>query len=99
MIQAYKVGKSTPEKVCKPRYRLEDNMSFGYKIEKHIATLSETDKGYSKELNLISYRDRLPTLDIRRWRRTDEGEQMLKGISITNDEARALRDALNKLDL
>ena len=74
-------------------------MSFGYKIEEHIATLSETDKGYSKELNLISYKDRLPTLDIRRWKRTVDGEQMFKGISLTDDEARVLRDALNKLDL
>ena len=74
-------------------------MNFEYAITEHIATLSETDKGYTVELNRVAFRGRLPKLDIRRWRRTDEGEQMLKGISLTNDEAKALRDALNKLDL
>lgn len=74
-------------------------MNFEYEIKEHIATLSETDKGYSVELNRVAFRDRLPKLDIRRWRRTDEGERMFKGISLTEDEAKALRDALNKLDL
>ena len=74
-------------------------MSFEYEVIEHIATLSETDKGYSVELNRVALRDRLPKFDIRRWRRTDEGERMFKGISLTEDEAKALRDALNKLDL
>ena len=99
MIQAYKVGKSTPEKRRKPRYRLEYNMPFKYEVIEHIATLSETDNGYSIELNRVEFRGYEPKLDLRRWRHTDEGDIICKGVSLTDDEARALRDVLNKLDL
>ena len=74
-------------------------MSFKYEITEHIATLSDADKGYSVQLNRIAFRGYEPKLDIRRWKHADEGDIICKGVSLTDDEAKALRDALNGLDL
>ena len=38
-----------------------------YEIKETVATLSENNKGWSKELNLISWHDREPKYDIRDW--------------------------------
>lgn len=69
---------------------------FKYEITKHIATLSESENGeYTKEVNLISYNDAEPVLDIRKWDR--RGNRMLKGITFNSEEAEALKDALQEL--
>lgn len=67
--------------------------AFSYEIKKHIATLSESGDGdFTTELNLISYNGASPKLDLRKWdRRTDK---MLKGITLTHEEAINLREAL-----
>lgn len=66
---------------------------FSYEIKKHIATLSESENGdFTTELNVISYNGASPKLDLRKWdRRTNK---MLKGITLTDDEARQLKEAL-----
>ncbi len=68
---------------------------FSYTLEKHIATLSESDNGdFTTELNIIIYNGASPKIDIRKWdRRTDK---MLKGIALTESEAQALKEALAK---
>ena len=38
-----------------------------FEIIKKIGVLSKTDKGWAKELNLISWNDREPKYDIREW--------------------------------
>mgnify|MGYP000891219208 FL=1 len=40
---------------------------FKYEIVEKIAVLSESSKGWRKELNLISWNDRDPKYDIREW--------------------------------
>lgn len=71
--------------------------SFEFNITEHIATLSETEAGYTKELNLISYKGAPAKLDIRGLHRTEDGIKLLRGIALTNEEAEALRVALNEL--
>ena len=66
-----------------------------YEIKQEIAVLSEGAKSWTKELNLISWNDREPKYDIREW--APDHEKMGKGVTISKDEAIALRDALNKL--
>ena len=62
----------------------------------NIATLSDKDN-ISKEFNLIKYKDlKNNILDIRKWDNNNKDKQMLKGITLTDDEARKLKDALNK---
>lgn len=66
-----------------------------FKIEQNIATLSDKDN-ITKEFNLIKYKDlKNNILDIRKWDNSNNDKQMLKGITLTDDEAKKLKDALN----
>lgn len=65
-----------------------------YDIIKNIGVLSASTKGWSKELNLISWNGGVPKFDIRDW--APEHEKMGKGITISNDEAKILAALLNE---
>jgi hypothetical protein len=67
-----------------------------FEIVKKIGVLSQSNKGWTKELNLISWNDREPKYDIREW--SPDGQTMGKGVTLTADELSALRDLLNKMD-
>ena len=67
-----------------------------FTIVENIATLSDKDH-ISKEFNLIKYKDlKNNILDIRKWDNSNNDKQMLKGITLTDDEAKKLKDALNE---
>ena len=70
---------------------------FNYTITQKLAVLSSSEGGdFTTEANYISYNGRPPKLDIRKWdRRTAEGK-MLKGITLSDEEAAALLEALQK---
>lgn len=70
---------------------------FKYEILENVGTISSNSRGWSKELNFISWNDRDPKFDIREW--SDDHSRMGKGISLTKDELIALRDLLNSLKL
>jgi hypothetical protein len=38
-----------------------------YEIKESLGALSESSKGWTKELNLVSWNDREPKFDIREW--------------------------------
>lgn len=64
-----------------------------YEIIEEVGILSESDKGWKKEINLVSWNDREAKYDIRDW---DEAhEKMGKGITLSNDELKKLREILN----
>ena len=60
-------------------------MAFDYKIIKHIATLSES-QNESKQVNVISYNNAKPKIDIRTW----YNGEMRKGITLDEEEWRKL---------
>jgi len=66
-------------------------------IVQEIGVLSESGRGWTKELNLVSWNGREPKYDLREW--SPEHEKMSKGITLTREEARKLRDYLNGIDL
>lgn len=68
-----------------------------YEIVKQICILSESAKGWTKELNLITWNDREPKYDLRDW--APKHERMGKGTTLTVEELKELRDVLNKMDL
>ncbi len=68
-----------------------------YTITQQIGTLSESAKGWKKELNLISWNDREPKYDIRDW--SEDHSKMGKGVTLSKEEIVALRDLLNGLEL
>jgi len=71
--------------------------NFQYEITEHISIISESPKGWTKEINLISWNNRSPKYDLRDW--APEHEKMGKGITFTKEELKELRDILNDMDL
>ncbi|WP_164216019.1 YdbC family protein [Virgibacillus sp. YIM 98842] len=66
-----------------------------YEIIKTVGTLSESPKGWTKELNLISWNEREPKYDIRDW--SPDHEKMGKGITLTEEELAKLGDAIKSM--
>ena len=68
-----------------------------YEIVQHLATLAEGSKGWSTELNLVSWNDREPKYDIRDW--APDNAKMGKGISLSHDELAILKGILDEMEL
>lgn len=68
-----------------------------YDIVESLGIMSESQRGWTKELNLISWNDREPKYDIREW--APGREKMGKGVTLSKDEIIALRDILNGIDI
>ncbi|MDP4144972.1 MAG: YdbC family protein [Bacillota bacterium] len=68
-----------------------------YEIKENIGTLSESSKGWQKELNLISWNDKEAKFDIRDW--SPKHEKMGKGVTLTREELIKLKEILNGMNL
>lgn len=68
-----------------------------YEIVEACGVLSESSRGWTKELNLISWNDREARFDLREW--SPNRDRMGKGITLSKEEAKMLRDLLNKAKL
>ena len=66
-----------------------------FEIKENIGTLSESAKGWTKELNLVSWNGAAPKHDLRDW--APEHEKMGKGITLSADEVRELYKLLSKI--
>lgn len=67
-----------------------------YEIVKKIEVLSTTEKGWCKELNLVSWNGREPKFDLRDW--SEDHTKMGKGVTFSKEEMEKLRDALNSYE-
>ncbi|WP_304226262.1 YdbC family protein [Gracilinema caldarium] len=65
-----------------------------FEITKHFGVLSEEKSGWRKELNLVSWNNRAPKLDIRDW--SPDHEKMGKGVTLTKEEAQKLQNLLQE---
>ena len=63
-------------------------------IIKKIALISGSEAGFRKELNIVSWNGRDTKYDLRSW--SPEGVA-LKGLTLTEDEAKGLQKALNDM--
>lgn len=68
-----------------------------FEIEKEIGKISESSKGWTKELNLISWNGKEAKYDLRDW--APEHEKMGKGITLSVDELKKLKELLNEMNL
>ena len=59
-----------------------------FEITKQIGVLSEGSKGWTKEINMVSWNGRDAKFDIREW--APDHERMGKGVTLTHDEAKLL---------
>ena len=64
------------------------------KVTRPIEVLGTNDRGYTKEVNLVSWNNAAVKLDIREWH--PEHERCGKGITLSESEGRKLMDALVK---
>ena len=62
---------------------------FKYDIVEEIGVLSENEKGWRKEINLISWNGAAPKYDIREW--APDHEKMGKGVTLTKEELETLK--------
>lgn len=67
---------------------------FKYEITQELGVLSESKRGWTRELNLISWNGAEPKFDIRDW--SPNHEKMGKGISLNADEVDKLKKILEK---
>ena len=70
---------------------------FKFDIVEHLGVISENPKGWTKELNLVSWNGARPKFDLRDW--APDGEKMGKGVTLSTEELKKLRDLLNDMDL
>ena len=68
-----------------------------FEITESLGVLSENAKGWTKELNKVSWNEREPKYDLREW--DPDHTRMGKGITLTDDEVNVLRSILNGDDI
>ncbi len=68
-----------------------------FEIEKELGRVSESSKGWTKELNLISWNGKEAKYDLRDW--APGHEKMGKGVTLSVDELKALKELLNSMDI
>ncbi|MBQ8667490.1 MAG: YdbC family protein [Lachnospiraceae bacterium] len=74
---------------------MADNKEFDFTIVDELGVLSTSPKGWTKELNLISWNGREPKYDIRDW--APEHAKMGKGITLSEEEIGALKKLLSEV--
>lgn len=68
-----------------------------YEIKETVGVIAESAKGWKKELNLVSWNGREAKYDLREW--SPEHEKMGKGVTLSNDELKALKELLNSIEI
>ncbi len=63
-------------------------------VIKKIALISGSETGFRKELNIVSWNGKEPKYDLRSW--SPEGIA-LRGLTLTEDEAKELKKVLNNM--
>ena len=66
-----------------------------YEIKQELGVLSESAKGWTKEFNKVSWNGGIAKYDLRDW--APEHEKMGKGVTLTDEEARALYEILKNI--
>ncbi|MBX4262833.1 hypothetical protein KTC96_24405 (plasmid) [Clostridium estertheticum] len=68
-----------------------------FEIKEKAGVLSESSKGWTKELNLISWNDKEAKYDIRDW--DSDHKKMGKGVTLSVVDLKKLKDILNGMEL
>ena len=68
-----------------------------YEIKETVGVIAESAKGWKKELNLISWNGKEAKYGLREW--APDHEKMGKGVTLSNNELKALKELLNSIDI
>ncbi len=71
---------------------MKDEKEIQFEIIEKIVVLSTDSKGWSKELNLVSWNHAAAKFDVRSW--SEDHYRMGKGITLSEEEACILLDGL-----
>ena len=71
---------------------MEEVKTIKFEIVRKIGLLSEGSKGWRKELNVVSWNEREPRLDIREW--SEDHSRMGKGVTLSREEGERLCEYL-----
>lgn len=66
-----------------------------FEIVDTLGVLSESAKGWKKELNLVSWNGREPKYDLREW--SQDHQKMGKGVTLDENEFAQLRNILQNM--
>lgn len=66
-----------------------------YEITEHLGVISETSRGWTREVNMISWNGREPKVDVRDW--SPDHAKMSKGLTFTKEELVELTNIASKL--
>lgn len=69
---------------------------IAYEIAKQVGTLSQSSRGWEKQLNMISWNGRPPKYDLRDW--APDHSKMGKGITLSLDELKVLKRLLESME-
>lgn len=66
-----------------------------FEIIETLGVISTSSKGWTTEVNRVSWNDKPAKIDIRDW--SPDHEKVGKGITLTDEEAQALKEILERL--
>ncbi len=75
---------------------MAEKKEFKFKVVKTLGTLSSGRSGWNKEVNVVSWNEAKPKIDIRDW--NEDHTRMGKGATLTAEEASILMEILNEID-
>lgn len=70
---------------------------FSFTITESTGIISTAKTGWTTELNKVSWGGRPAKYDLRPW--APDHQKMGKGITLTNEELKNLRDLLNSIEI
>lgn len=71
-----------------------------YQVKEKLGVLTTDEtQTVKKELRLVSWNGNSPVYEIRGWKYTEDGEQPLKGITMSLDELKVLKAILNESEV
>ena len=76
---------------------MAEKKEFKFEIVEHVGIISSSPSGWNREVNIVSWNEGKPKLDIRDW--APDHQKMGKGIFLTNEETALLMSILEDFDL
>ena len=68
-----------------------------FEIVENLGVIGTSTKNWTKEINLVSWNGRKAKIDIRDW--DENHEKMGKGVTLSKEELKALKDILDTIDI
>lgn len=75
---------------------MAEKRAFTFEVKRTIGVLSTGKGGWNRELNIVSWNEGKPKLDIRDW--APDHSKMGKGIALNGEEVAVLKELLEEYD-